>query len=119
MTVCVRRGFVCMRIQKFVVPGAALALVSCAANAPMTNVRSLPPCDTVSSTATTTSRGASLAYAQRSLSQLYPDARGDLLGAGYRRIKVVARRSTCGPYMIAGVDTGLVTCTTQARVCGR
>jgi hypothetical protein len=84
-----------------------------------TGKRSLPPCDTVSSMATTTSRGASLAYAQRSLSQLYPDARGDLLGAGYRRIKVVARRSTCGPYKIAGVETGLVTCTTQARVCGR
>jgi hypothetical protein len=101
------------------VAGTALGLISCAVNPPTPNVRAFPPCDTIGSTATTPSRGASLAYAQRSLSQIYPDARGDLLGAGYRRIKVVARRSTCGPYKIAGVETGLITCTVQARVCGR
>jgi hypothetical protein len=116
---CVCRGFVCMRFQKFLAPGIALVLMSCAANPPVTTVRNFPPCDTVGSTATTTSRGASLAYAQRSLAQIYPDARGDLLGAGYRRIRVVGRRSTCGPYKIAGVETGLVSCTVQARVCGR
>jgi hypothetical protein len=108
-----------MRFQVIVVAGAALGLASCAANPPPANVRTFPPCDTIGSTATTTTRGASIAYAQRSLAQIYPDARGDLLGAGYRRIKVVGRKSTCGPYRIAGVDTGLVSCTVQARVCGR
>jgi hypothetical protein len=102
------------------VAGATLGLVSCAANVPVSSpVRTFPPCDTIGSTATTTSRGASVGYAQRSLAQLYPDARGDLLGAGYRRIRVVGRKTTCGPYRIAGTDTGLVSCTVQARVCGR
>jgi hypothetical protein len=110
-----------MRFQLIAVAGAAFGLASCAANAPVTSspARSFPPCDTIGSTATTPSRGTSLAYAQRSLAQIYPDARGDLLGAGYRRIRVVGRNSTCKPYRIAGADTGLVSCTVQARVCGR
>ncbi len=96
-----------------------MLLVSCAAKPPVPGVRAFPPCDTIGSTATTTSRGASLFYAQRSLSQLYPDARGDLLGVGYRRIRVVGRNSSCGPYRIGGIDTGLITCTVRARICGR
>jgi hypothetical protein len=109
-----------MRFQVIAVAGAALGLASCAANAPVTrSAPTFPPCDTIGSTATTPSRGASIAYAQRSLAQLYPDARGDLLGAGYRRIRVVGRNAACKPYRIAGADTGLVSCTVQARVCGR
>jgi hypothetical protein len=109
-----------MRFPVIAVAGAALGLASCAANAPVvSSARTFPPCDTIGSTATTPSRGTSIAYAQRSLAQLYPDARGDLLGAGYRRIRVVGRNSTCKPYRIVGADTGLVSCTVQARVCGR
>jgi hypothetical protein len=109
-----------MRFRVIAVVGAALGLASCAANVPVgSNARTFPPCDTIGSTATTTSRGASIAYAQRSLANIYPDARGDLLGAGYRRIRVVGRNTTCKPYRIAGADTGLVSCTVQARVCGR
>jgi hypothetical protein len=109
-----------MRFSMIAVAGAALGLASCAANAPVkAPVPAFPPCDTIGSSATTTSRGASMAYAQRSLANIYPDARGDLLGAGYRRIRVVGRNATCKPYRIAGADTGLVTCTVQARVCGR
>jgi hypothetical protein len=109
-----------MRFRVIALVAASLGLVSCASNAPVSGTaRALPPCDTIGSTATTPSRGASIAYAQRSLAGLYPDARGDLLGAGYRRIRVIGRTSTCGPYRIAGANTGLVSCTVQARVCGR
>jgi hypothetical protein len=108
-----------MRSQVFAAAVAALLLASCVAKPPTPGVRAFPPCDTIGSTATTTSRGTSLAYAQRSLSQLYPDARGDLLGVGYRRIRIIGRSSSCGPYKIGGIATGLVTCTVRARVCGR
>jgi hypothetical protein len=109
-----------MRFARIAVAGAALGLAGCAANVPVpSTARSFPPCDTIGSSATTPSRGTSIAYAQRSLAQIYPDVRGDLLGAGYRRIRVVGRSATCKPYRIAGADTGLVTCTVQARVCGR
>jgi hypothetical protein len=108
-----------MRSRVFAAAIAALLLANCAAKPLAPGVRAFPPCDTIGSTATTTSRGASLAYAQRSLAQLYPDARGDLLGVGYRRIRVVGRSSSCGPYKIGGLDTGLITCTVRARICGR
>jgi hypothetical protein len=108
-----------MRNREFAAAIAALLLAGCAAKPPVVGLRAFPPCDTIGSTATTTSRGTSLAYAQRSLSQLYPDARGELLGVGYRRIRVISRSSSCGPYKIGGLETGLVTCTVRARVCGR
>ena len=98
---------------------AAAAAGSCAQVPPASVSPAFPPCDTIASSATTTSRGTSLAYAQRSLAQLYPDARGDLLGVGYRRIRVISRQSTCAPFKVGGVATGLVTCTVRARVCGR
>jgi hypothetical protein len=97
----------------------ALVLGSCATKPQMASAPTFPPCDTVSSTATTTSRGTSLFYAQRSLARLYPDARGDLLGVGYRRIRVVGRDQSCQPYRIGGLNTGLITCSVRARICGK
>jgi hypothetical protein len=96
-----------------------VALGSCAVRQPVATAPSLPPCDTVSSTATTTSRGTSLLYAQRSLARLYPDARGDLLGVGYRRIRIIGRDAACKPYSLGGLETGLITCTARARICGK
>ena len=97
----------------------ALTAGACAPKPPGPAALAFPPCDTISSTATTPSRGQSLLYAQRSLAQLYPDARGDLLGVGYRRIRVISRTSTCQPYKFGNIETGLVSCTVRARVCGR
>ncbi len=108
-----------MRIRYLALALSGLALGSCASKLAGPEVRAFPPCDTIASSATTTSRGTSLAYAQRSMAQLYPDARGDLLGVGYRRIRVISRTHTCTPYRLGGVDTGLVTCTVRARICGR
>ena len=109
-----------MRSSVFVAAVVAVVAGGCGPKPTVgTMAPSLPPCDTIGSTATTPSRGQSLAYAQRSLSQLYPDARGDLLGVGYRRIRVISRTSTCVPYKIGGLNTGLISCTVRARICGR
>jgi hypothetical protein len=108
-----------MRIQVFASACVAVVLAACAANSIAPPAPAFPPCDTLGSTATSTSRGAALLYAQHGAAQLYPDARGDLLGVGYRRIRVISRTANCGPYRIGGLDTGLVTCTVRTRICGR
>lgn len=79
----------------------------------------LSPCDTATGTATSYSRGLALARAERSLRTQVPDARGDLVSTGIRRVRVVATRRTCEPYRVFGTGTGLVTCRVQARLCGR
>ena len=98
---------------------ATSMLTSCANAPPTSKINRLPPCDTLSGSGTAPGRGVALVYAQRQVSQLYPDARGDLLGVGYRRIRIIGRSNDCRPDRIAGLATGLVTCTAKVRICGR
>lgn len=100
--------------------GVALIIVA-AGVAACAKSRPLPPapCDTVTGTATSYGRTISQRYAERDLARQLTDARGDLVSSGIRRVRVVARRSSCRPYSVFGAGTGLVTCTAQARVCGR
>ena len=83
------------------------------------NEAPLSPCETATGTATSYSRGIALARAERSLRTQVPDARGDLVSSGVRRVRVIATRRFCEPYRVFGAGTGLVTCKVQARLCGR
>ena len=96
----------------------ALAIVA-ASCVPKRAEAPLSPCDTATGTATSYSRGVALARAERSLRTQVPDARGDLVSTGVRRVRLVATRRTCEPYRMFGAGTGLVTCRVQARLCGR
>ena len=77
------------------------------------------PCETVTGTATSYGRAMALRNAERSLRLQVPDARGELLGAGLRRVRPGLSRSTCKPYRLFGTTTSLITCSVQTRVCGR
>ena len=79
----------------------------------------LSPCETATGSGTSYSRGVALARAERSLRTQVPDARGDLVSTGVRRVRVIATRRSCEPYRVFGTGTGLVTCKVQARLCGR
>jgi hypothetical protein len=77
------------------------------------------PCETVTGTATSYGRAFALRNAERSFRTQVPDARGELLNAGLRRVRPGPKRATCKPYRLFGGTTSLVTCSVQARVCGR
>lgn len=79
----------------------------------------LSPCDVATGTATSYGRGIALARAEASLRGKVPDARGELVSTGVRRVRVIATRRSCEPYTLFGRSTGLVTCRVQARLCGR
>jgi hypothetical protein len=77
------------------------------------------PCDTVTATGTSYGRHQARRHAEQNLRHQLPDARGDLVSAGLRRVRTVGKRTTCKPYSLFGGATSLTTCTIQARVCGR
>jgi hypothetical protein len=77
------------------------------------------PCDAITGTATFYGRAETLRRAERDFRSRAPDIRGDLVGSGVRRVRIVAQRRVCEPYRIFSAPTGLMTCKVQARVCGR
>jgi hypothetical protein len=82
-------------------------------------VVTVAPCDTVSANATTYGRSRAALYAERNLRLEIADSRGDLVGSGLRRVRVIAKRTTCRPYTLFGTGTSLTSCTAVARLCGR
>jgi hypothetical protein len=95
---------------------AILALSGCAQNRQSV---SYDPCDTVTGTAMNYGRTSTLRYAEMNFKSQVPDARGELLGSGLRRVRVGPKRASCRPYAFFGGGTAWTTCQVQAKVCGR
>ena len=95
----------------------AFGLAACSTGRQQT--AAVAPCDTVTGTATNYGRAQAARYAEADLRRQLPDARGDLVGSGLRRVRVVAKRTACRPYALFSGASGMTTCAAQARVCGR
>ena len=98
---------------------ATVGLAACMQKPTTRIVRDFPPCDTISATVTTAGRGHAALLAQSSVRRQLPDVRGDLIGVGYRQIRTIGQSTTCTPYRVGPLSTGLVSCTARIRVCGR
>lgn len=100
---------------------AGLALPACApiklAEPPAPASRALPSnCDLASSDGLSFSRSEAARLAQKGLAANLADVKGDLVAAGYSRLRVISRRVVCRPYPLS---PALKSCTATARVCGR
>ena len=101
-----------------------LALAGCA-SLPMPDDRIAaqpqrgPVCDSAVGSATTIDATLARDYAQRAVLLQAGELRGELLDAGLRKVHLAGESTQCGPYALTGADSGLVTCTTQLRLCGQ
>jgi hypothetical protein len=109
------------RVRAFVLSAtlSSTLLAGCGLTSQGAQSPRIAPCDTLSGSGTAAGRGVALAYAQRQVSHQFADARGDLLRAGYRRIRVIGRSSECRADKIGGLSASLITCTAKVRVCGK
>jgi hypothetical protein len=105
--------------------GAAFSVIvsfgvsACVQISKSNSTQSFDPCDVINGTATSYGRTASLRYAEANFKNQIPDARGELLNIGLRRVRVGPKRVSCRPYALFGGNSSWTTCTVQARVCGR
>ncbi len=104
-------------MRKLYVVAAALLLASC--GSVRQQAADVAPCDTVTGNGTAYGRHQARRHAEQNLAHQLPDARGDLVSSGLRRVRVINKRTTCKPYAIFGSATSLTNCTIQARICGR
>jgi hypothetical protein len=98
---------------------AAIAASGCAKSRQSASTASYEPCDVVTGIATSYGRGTALRYADANFKSQIPDARGELLSIGLRRVRAGPKRVSCSPYALFGAGTSWTTCAVQARVCGR
>lgn len=104
-------------MRKIAIVAAGVLLASCGSVRQQSMDTS--PCDTVTGQGTAYGRSQARRHAEQNFRHQLPDARGDLVSSGYRRVRVVAKRMSCQPYALFGAVTSLTNCTLQARVCGR
>ncbi len=100
---------------------ATMLLASCGSvrPTPKQNIAAIAPCDTVSASGTTYGQFRARQFAEKSLRFQIADLRGDLVSSGLRRVRVIAKRTTCRPYNVFGAGTSLTNCVAEARLCGR
>ena len=104
-------------MRRIAVVVLAGALGACGVTRQQAPVRAT--CDIVVGTSTAYGRTLASRQAEQDARQQMPDARGDLVSSGVRRVRVVQKRTTCRPYALFSGATSLTTCTAEARVCGR
>lgn len=95
----------------------SVVLAGCARPAAETSLVAVPErCEDIVADAIASTPGQARWIAREGVRQQFSDARGNLLAAGYRRIRVVSNTVTCRQHSLG---LGLTSCTAMARACGR
>lgn len=73
-------------------------------------------CEDIVADGIASTRGQARWIAREGVRQQFADARGNLLAAGYQRIRIVSNTVRCRAHSLG---LGLTSCTAIARACGR
>lgn len=96
---------------------AAVLQGGCALPDPDTVLVAAPEsCEDIVADGIASTPGQARWIAREGVRQQFADVRGNLLGEGFTRIRIVSRKVRCRPHSLG---LGLTTCTALARACGR
>lgn len=89
----------------------------CAVPSPDPSLSAAPEsCEDIVSDGIASTLGEARWIAREGVRQQFADVRGNLLRAGFKRVRIVSSDVRCRPHSLG---LGLSTCTAAARACGR